>query len=160
MAVWTVFEPEEMDDARSGDWAEAVVFVPERFTWSALLFAPLVLLRYRLWLALIVYGAAQAALAAAMHAFDIDDGLVLLLITNAAVAVFLPGLRRAKLSRAGYDEAGAVVATRLEAAEQRYFAARTGGASSAPRTSMPRRMDPPARAGQGPILGLFPEASR
>lgn len=159
MAVWTVFEPEELEDARAGDWAEAVVFVPERFAWSALPFAALVLLRHGLWLALIGYVAIQAALAASLHALDVDDGLVLLVIVNLAVAVLLPGLRRAKLLRTGYEEVGAVVAPNLEAAEQRYFAARTGTPLVAG-TSLPRRMDAPARADRAPILGLFPEASR
>lgn len=160
MAVWTVFEPEELEEARTGDWAEAVVFVPERFAWSALLLAPLALLRHGLWLALIGYVVIQAGLAAALHALDVDDGLALLIIVNLAVAVLLPGLRRAKLLRAGYEEVGAVVAPNLEAAEQRYFAARMGGASTLSGTSLPRRTDPPSRADRVPILGLFPEASR
>ncbi|WGD29285.1 DUF2628 domain-containing protein [Ancylobacter sp. WKF20] len=160
MAVWTVFEPEELEEARTGDWAEAVVFVPERFAWSALLLAPLVLLRHGLWLALIGYVAIQAALGAALHVLDVDDGLALLIIVNLAVAVLLPGLRRAKLLRTGHEEVGAVVAPNFEAAEQRYFAARMGSASTLSATFLPRRTDPPSRADRAPILGLFPEASR
>ncbi len=62
MAVWTVFEPDEAKDGAAptlAQWAERVVFVREKFSWLSILFAPLVLLRHRLWLALIVYIALQ-----------------------------------------------------------------------------------------------------
>src|SRR5262249_8172381 len=54
MAVYTVHEPPR----RNGDafaHTERFTFVRDGFAWPAFLFAPLWMLRYRLWLALIVY---------------------------------------------------------------------------------------------------------
>ncbi|TCK29967.1 uncharacterized protein DUF2628 [Ancylobacter aquaticus] len=165
MAVWTVFEPEEGDAARTTlRWADGFVFVPERVSWSALLLAPLVLLRHRLWLAFIVYVLAQGAVIAAILVLDLEDrAFALLLVANVAVAVGLPGLRRAKLVGKGYEEAGCVVAQKLEAAEQRYFDARLGEVAVA-RLPLPpvggARINAAARPAQAVVLGLFPEAAR
>jgi hypothetical protein len=64
-------------------------------------------------------------------------------------------LRRWTLLRAGWREAGIVVADDLETAEQRYFARRVEGAAG----SEPAWSDAPAPrlrpAGRG-VLGLFP----
>ncbi len=172
MAVWTVFEPEAADEARTAhQWAEGLVFVPERISWSALLLAPLVLLRHRLWLALVVYLLAQGALLAAIRLLGLDGNAgVLLLVANVAVAVMLPGLRHARLAARGFEEAGTVVAPKLEAAEQRYLDARLGGASlvplARPRLDAPAgergasSVSPPARPAEPAVLGLFPEARR
>lgn len=165
MAVWTVFEPGEVDEARTTlQWADGFVFVPERMSWSALVLAPLVLLRHGLWLALIAYLVVQGGLFAAIHVLDLDStAFALLLVVNVAVAVQLPGLRRARLALRGFEETGCVVAPTLEAAEQRYFDARLAG-TSAPVLPLPApgaaRVHAPARRVESTVLGLFPEASR
>lgn len=161
MAIFTVFEPEDADAASSfAQWAEGVALVPERLTWTAIPFAPLVLLAHRLWLALFGYALVQALIAGAVLWFALtSDALVLLLLTNVAVALLLPGLRRAKLVAAGYDEVGVVVAPSLEAAEQRYVEARLGG-GSALRASAERYPLAAHPSPERPVLGLFPEASR
>ncbi|UOK72224.1 DUF2628 domain-containing protein [Ancylobacter polymorphus] len=165
MAVWTVFEPEEAETRRSTpQWADGFVFVPERLSWSALLLAPLVLLRHRLWLAFVGYALLQAAVILAVSVLDLPDrALVLLLAGNIAVSVGLPGLRRSKLLAQGYEEAGCVVAPKLDAAEQRYFDARLGDVA-APRPFLPpmggARAPAGARPAEAGVLGLFPEASR
>ncbi|QFR33941.1 DUF2628 domain-containing protein [Ancylobacter sp. TS-1] len=167
MAVWTVFEPHGADEADTTlRWAEGFVFVPERTAWSALLLAPLVLLRHGLWLALVLYLFVQGAVVAGVLALDLDfEALALLLVANVAVAVQLSGLRHASLAARGYEEAGSVVAARLEAAEQRYFDARLagtgGGASFLPVALWSRSPVPsPVRRSEPAVLGLFPEASR
>lgn len=165
MAVWTVFEPPGADEAGTTlRWAEGFVFVPERTAWSALLLAPLVLLRHRLWLALFAYALVQAGVAAAVFALDLGlSALVLLLVANLAVAVQLAGLRGAKLAARGYEEAGTVVAPRLDAAEQRYFDARLAprGASPAlPSVRANAAGSVPLRRAEPAVLGLFPEAGR
>jgi len=161
MALWTVFEP-AADEASTTRWAEDVTFVREGFSWAALFFAPIVLLRHRLWLALIGYFLIQGALAATLFSLDTgSNAFVLFALTHVAVALMLPDLRRGKLYFRGYEESGAVVATSLEQAEQRYFESRLSGkpaaterlfASAAPANSS-RRAEPA-------VLGLFPEAGR
>lgn len=165
MTVWTVFEPDEDGERHTTlAWADGFVFVPERLSWSALLLAPLVLLRHRLWLAFIVYVLAQGVVIAAILGLDLPDrAFALLLVANIAVAVGLPGLRRAKLLGKGFEEAGCVVAPKLEAAEQRYFDARLGDIAVA-RVPLPpvggARINAAARPAQAGVLGLFPEAAR
>lgn len=162
MAVWTVFEPPGADEADTTlRWAEGFVFVPERLAWSALPLAPLVLLRHGLWLALFLYVLVQGAVLAGVFVLDLDSAaLALLIVANLAVAVQLPGLRRAKLAARGYEEAGSVVAAGLEAAEQRYFEARLG---SPVHVGFPTSRGPassPLRRAEPAVLGLFPEAGR
>jgi len=163
MAVWTVFEPDEASDGLSAaQWADKVVFVRERLSWSSLLFAPLVLLRYRLWLGFVLYCVIQGLMALAVMHFELGSRVwPLFLLANLIVALELPGLRRRKLAFAGFEETAAVVAGTLEAAEQRYFDARLAGATRQPMASWSEPLATPARASTaGPILGLFPEAGR
>ncbi|MCS0495115.1 DUF2628 domain-containing protein [Ancylobacter sp. MQZ15Z-1] len=158
MAIWTVFEPDEAE-ATTERWAQKVAFVREGFSWSALFFAPLVLLAHRLWLGLLAYLAIQGALLGTVYLLDVDsDALVLLALTHLAVALMLPDLRRGKLLLWGYEETGAVAARRLEEAEQRYFEARLN-AVPAPRET-PAAAPLPARPAAADVLGLFPEAGR
>ncbi|MCJ8144444.1 DUF2628 domain-containing protein [Ancylobacter sp. A5.8] len=149
MAVWTVFVPDEGDNALVGaQWAEQVVLVREKFSWLALLFAPLVLLRHRLWLAVLGYVAFQGGLAFAIHQLQLGDaGDVLYAFAHLVVAFELPALRRAKLTAHGYEEVGALIAPTLDAAEQRFFDGQAGG--------VPLRTRTPSRT----VLGLFPEAT-
>ncbi|MGA0561982.1 DUF2628 domain-containing protein [Ancylobacter sp. VNQ12] len=166
MTIFTVFEPENADAASSlAQWADGVALVPERLIWTAIPFAPLVLLAHRLWFALLGYALVQGLIVGAVLWFDLtSDALVLLPLTNVAVAVLLPGLRRAKLAAAGYEEVGVVVAPSLEAAEQRYIEARLGGVSfgGSARAPLPAERYALAAhpASERPVLGLFPEASR
>jgi len=167
MAVWTVFEPDEASDGLNvRQWADKVVFVRERLSWSALPFAPLVLLRHRLWLAFVVYCVFQALVAFGTMYFELDYAWPLFLIAHLVVALELPDLRRRKLSFSGYDETAAVVASTLEGAEQRYFDARLAGATRQPAASWSEPLGTPARENAprattaGPVLGLFPEAGR
>lgn len=163
MAVWTVFEPDEASDALNvAQWADRVVFVRERLSWSALPFAPLVLLRHRLWLGFVLYWVFQGLIGLAIVHFELGSkAWPLFLLANLIVALELPGLRRRKLAYIGYEETAAVVAGTLEAAEQRYFDARLSGATRQPMASWNEPLVAPARASTaGPVLGLFPEAGR
>ena len=163
MAVWTVFEPDEASDGLNvRQWADKVVFVRERLSWSALPFAPLVLLRHRLWLAFVVYCLFQGLVGFSVMYFELGSSAwPLFLIAHLIVALELPGLRRRKLSFAGYDETAAVVASSLEGAEQRYFDARLSGATRQPAASWAEPLAAPSRPStSGPVLGLFPEAGR
>ncbi|MDQ0511155.1 hypothetical protein QOZ99_002051 [Angulomicrobium amanitiforme] len=165
MTVWTVFEPDGADEtANTLAWADGVVLVPEKLSWSAILLAPLVLLVHRLWLALIGYVLLQGLIGFAASQLELERGVPLLaLLVNIAVAIALPSLRRSSLGWRGFEEAGAVAAPTLEAAEQRYFEARLGGAGLRPLArspGSPLAVTPVPRPTAGPVLGLFPEAGR
>lgn len=170
MAVWTVFEPDEAKDGAAptlAQWAERVVFVREKFSWSSILFAPLVLLRHRLWLALLAYIVLQGLIAFALTSVDLSGSAALLFfLPNLLVAFELSDLRRAKLAWRGYDELGAVVAPNAEAAERRFFegwlSASPGMAAGAHGIGFAGPMRAPvgpASAASNPVLGLFPEAN-
>jgi len=93
--------------------------------------------------------------------FDLtSDALVLLLLTNIAVAILLPGLRRGKLVALGYEEVGMMAAPSLEAAEQRYIEARLGGGRLRAPSSVAAGHLTRASVSERPVLGLFPEAGR
>lgn len=169
MAVWTVFEP---DAAKDGNWsvprwAERLVFVREKFSWTSLILAPLVLLRHRLWLAFVVYLVAQALIGGALAVLELDPAAgVLGFLPNLLVALSLPDLRRRKLAWRGYDELGAVVAPDLDAAERRFLSgwlasAPFGGFAGSEAARPALRVAPSAPAtpaAANPVLGLFPEA--
>ena len=55
MAVYTVHEPLPRDGARSAPEPERFVFVRDGFSFWALLFGPLWMLRHRMWLVLLGY---------------------------------------------------------------------------------------------------------
>src|SRR5258708_28604881 len=61
MTVYMVFEPPRRG-ADPVKHAERIVFIRDRFSWSAFLFAPLWMLWRRLWLVLIGYVVVIAAL--------------------------------------------------------------------------------------------------
>lgn len=162
MAIFTVYESEEAAEASSlAEWSEGVALVPERVIWTAIPFAPLVLLAHRLWLAFFGYALVQGLIVGAVAWFDLtSDALVLLLLTNIAVAILLPGLRRGKLVARGYEEVGMMAAPSLEAAEQRYIEARLGGVRLRAPSSVAAGHLTRASVSERPVLGLFPEAGR
>jgi hypothetical protein len=157
MTVYMVFEPPraEGDPVRR---AERIAFVRDRFAWSAFLFAPLWMLRHRLWLAFIGYGVVVAAIAAALgyagaRAGSIDLALVLI---NLLVGIEAGTLRRRSLVRRGWRDLGIVMGDDLEAAERRFFDTYTGPSTARGETIV--APPPPLRPGPaGDVIGLFPQ---
>jgi Protein of unknown function (DUF2628) len=155
MAVYTVHEPpRRTDDALAH--TERFTFVRDGFSWPAFLFAPLWMLRYRLWLALIVYLLVVSALGAATRVLGDGDWLLAIsLLVSLLVGFESSSLRRYGLARRGWKTLGVVVGDDLEAAERRFFDAwATGGV---PWSATPPAAGPAAPAPSGPIIGLFPE---
>jgi Protein of unknown function (DUF2628) len=154
MAVYTVHEPlRRNDDALAH--TERFTFVRDGFSWPAFLFAPLWMLRYRLWLALIVYLLVGFGLGAATRAFGDGDWLIgISLLVSLLVGFEASTLRRYGLARRGWKTLGVVVGDDLEAAERRFFDAWAAG--GVPRPATPPA-GPAAPAPSGPIIGLFPE---
>jgi hypothetical protein len=162
MTVYMVFEPRDAggDSMRR---AERTMFVRDRFAWSAFLFAPLWMLRHRLWLAFVGYGVVVVAAIAALR-FAGARGSALLLalaLIHVLVGIEAATLRRRSLVRRGWRELGIVIGDDLEAAERRFFdsdaaslAARGEVVAEAPRSPAPPPMRP---APAGDVLGLFPQ---
>lgn len=159
MAIWTVYLPEVAGDTEVRA-AERAVFVPERFSWLALWAAPVVALGHRLWLVALAYGLVAALLALSVAWFDLPLAVVLAVIAgfNVLVALELPSMRQRQLLRAGYEEAGVVVARARDGAERRFFEGWTHiqplparpviAASSAPRGQAAARVG---------VIGAFPD---
>jgi hypothetical protein len=160
MAVYTVHEPPLRGGTTSPD-PERFVFVRDGFSFWALLFGPVWMLRHRMWLVLIGYMAMMAGIAALLQ----FSGLARVGPTVWTLLALLIGfeagtLRRFTLRRRGFNNIGVVVGDDLELAERRFFDAwvrKSGpgesnargrsGAPAAPHTPHP---DPH-------VLGLFPE---
>ncbi len=161
MTVYMVFEPPRAD----GDpvrRAERIRFVRDRFTWSAFLFAPLWMLRHRLWLALVGYLVVVAAATVGLGyaGARLSAIVVVLALIHLLIGVEAATIRRASLMRRGWRDLGVAIGDDLEAAERRFFdsyAARSAarGETLAPPPPAP---PPPLRAGPaGDVIGLFPE---
>jgi hypothetical protein len=161
MTVYMVFEPPRAggDPVRR---AERMRFVRDRFTWSAFLFAPLWMLRHRLWLALVGYVVAVPAVMPALWLAGGRAGSLLLALAmiHLLVGIEAATFRRRSLSRRGWRDLGIVIGDDLEAAERRFFdayAARAG-ARGEPVAPVPPAPPPPLRPGPaGDVVGLFPQ---
>jgi hypothetical protein len=160
MTVYMVFEPPRAD----GDAvrrAERIRFVRDRFTWSAFLFAPLWMLRHRLWLAFIGYGVVVAAVAAAAAYAGLRLGPIALALglINLLVGIEAASLRRRRLVRRGWRDRGIVIGDDLEAAEHRFFDryvyTETTREMESALAAASRPPVPPASAPD--VVGLFPQ---
>ncbi|WP_062015235.1 DUF2628 domain-containing protein [Aureimonas sp. AU4] len=147
---WRVFEREAAREP-----SETARFVPERFSWAALVLPPLWLARHRLcwWAAgALVLEIAFPALGALSAAPGIGGLLSLLL--GLLVALEGPGLRARRLERRGWRERAAFEARDLPEAEILYYGRGrrfegTGGETPTPVAVLPPRpartlFDPPS----------------
>jgi hypothetical protein len=157
LKTYIVFEPE---NARAGDGGDRTEFVREKFSWAALFFAPLWLLFNRLWLAFVLFCAAELLIACAVYFLGLTGfvGAAALILPPLIVAFESAQLQRFRLLQKNYREADVVTADDLENAERRYFE----------RRKLPVRdsMSPPPasfadkpRAAQS-VIGLFPVRGR
>jgi hypothetical protein len=157
LRTYLVFEPAGV--GRSEESANATRFVREKFYWLALLFALPWLLWHRLWIALFGWLMALALLAGVAYALDLPPTAVVALMMLPSLVVAFEGseLRRRKLLRAGYRDAGVATGASLEEAERRFFAGWTPRAD----VRQPPAAPPPARdlpsAPPRSVIGLFPE---
>jgi hypothetical protein len=155
MAVYTVHEPSRRNDDALAH-TERFVFVRDGFSWPAFLFAPLWMLRYRLWLAFVVYLLVVFALGAATRVLGAGDWvLAIALLVSVLVGFEASTLRRYGLARRRWNTVGVVVGDDLEAAERRFFDAWAAG--RVPRPAPTPAAGPAVPAPTGPIIGLFPE---
>lgn len=161
MRLWTVHEPR--NPANAGERADRTVFVKDGFSWPGLIFPLPWLLIQRLWLGTLVFVliAAAAALAGARLPLTENAGLLLALIANLFVGFEGNDMRRRKLDRLRFVQAGSVLARDRAEAEAIFFAARgdaapdTDLAGQAPPSS--GRSVPVSRTAGSEVLGLFPQ---
>ena len=162
MKTYLVFEPSS--GGRTSATAERVVFLREKFYWSALFFAPIWLLLNRLWLGFIFWCAAVALILAGVKTLGLDvvSSTLVLAVPSLIVAFEGTALKTFKLLHKGFREADVVLAEDLQAAERRFFERWKTPAERAIFTPPP---PPPASLPEAPhssnpVLGLFPEPWR
>lgn len=159
MATYTVLTRTAPADTAE-QAAARTVFVREKFSWATLFFAPLVLLRFRLWLVFAAYVAVALLIGFAQYSGGLSDavGSVAMAGFNLILAFELPRLRQRKLERLGYEEAAVVVAVDREDAEHRFFSA-WNDLFPAPRGAAGLPVIRPAAAGgTHGVIGAFPGA--
>jgi hypothetical protein len=161
MAVYTVHEPLSRNGATSVPEPERFVFVRDGFTFWALLFGPLWMLRHRMWLVLLGYIALAVGLSMVVR-LNASDKLGFAVWWLIALLIWFEAatLRRFTLRRRGYRNIGIVVGDDLELAERRFFdawvrqdATAASGPGGAPALAAALRMSQP----NSDVLGLFPE---
>ena len=156
MKTYLVFEQAEA--GRTVNAAERVLFVREKFFWLALILPLFWLLWHRLWVGLLGWIGAVVIIGGIIWALNLDQITAAAASLSPALVVALEGteLRRRKLLRQGFREAGVVVADDLEDAERRFFArwlAREETLRPAPSGPVPPLPPLP----QTSVIGLFPE---
>jgi hypothetical protein len=171
MPVYTVHAPDATDASVVA--ADKFTFVRDGFhVWAALL-APLWLARHRLWLALIGWIAAAAAIEVAMARLGAGRGAMF--FADVLIALLMgfeaASLQRWTLPRRNWRQLDIVVADDEEAAERRFFdrwTAKQRGLgndqSAVDRGGPPPTRDVPGQpfskptsAPQSEIIGLFPQ---
>jgi hypothetical protein len=164
MSVYTVHEPPLRAGADAPD-VERFAFVRDGFSWWAFLFAPLWMLRHRMWLVLIGYVVVAGAIEIPVRlsgAPAIAASLIGILL-GLLVGFEASTLRRFTLNRRGWKNLGVVSGDDLEDAERRFFDAwlqRRNSRSNGPHAPMPgpAAVAPHRRGPLGSdVIGLFPE---
>jgi Protein of unknown function (DUF2628) len=157
MAIFTVHAPPRADQSALD--AERFVFIRDGFHLWAMLFAPLWMLRWRLWLVLLIYVLGVSAvelllwlLSAPAQTHFLVEVLIALLIGFEAAT-----LRRWTLRRRGWIELDVVGGENTEAAERRFFDGWVASADAQPPAAPPPPAAPIRRPLASDIIGLFPE---
>jgi hypothetical protein len=161
LKTFVVYEPV---NASAPDSAERTVFVREKFSWTALLFAPLWLLLNRLWLAFVIFCAVEILIVCAFYLLGVGGipRFAAVLLPWLVVAFESAQLKRFRLQRKEYREADVVIASDLESAERSYFERRKLAPMSRPKSAPPAKPAslPKARSAENSVLGLFPSPWR
>jgi len=119
MTLFTVLEPPDGDP-------DKVAFLPEGFSWGALVFTFFWALFHRLWFVAALVFAGFTLLNVAVQLNLLGSAIASLLQIGVGVILGFEGrsLQVMALERAGYRRAGLIQATEHEAAELSYFAGR------------------------------------
>jgi Protein of unknown function (DUF2628) len=158
MSVYTVHEPPQRFVAAPD--VERFAFVRDGFSFWAFLFAPLWMLRHRMWLVLIGYVLILGGLEIVVRMFGgsmlVGGGISFLV--SLLVGLEAGTLRRFTLNRRGWNNVGVVSGDDLEDAERRFFDAWVRRAAVPPVAPATAPSAPMPRMAQAPdVVGLFPE---
>ncbi len=158
MSVFTVHAPPPRRGEPDSD-PTRFAFVRDGFSVWAFLFAPLWMLRHRLWLAFFAYLVVVAVVQVALMALGTPDGVKIAVGVLLALLVGFEAasLRRWTLSRRRWQSLGVVVADDLEAGERRFFDA---WMAEGRRPGVPAAAAPTGRTANGAppdVVGLFPQ---
>ncbi|HSO47155.1 MAG TPA: DUF2628 domain-containing protein [Rhizobiaceae bacterium] len=150
MAAYTAYLPPDgsLEDAR---------FVAGRFSWFALLFAPVYLLWHRLWYAFALWLLVTIGIAVIGATLGGQLSLPLSLLPSLFLAIEGPQLIRARLERLGWREAATVQAANAAEAELRFF---HGPGQPLPEMQKPAPVLPLTATAARPAeasLGIFPQ---
>src|SRR5260370_23552691 len=126
MPTFAILEPPQ-DGQTAAELADRFIFLHERFNVGAFLFAPLWMMRHRLWLVLIFYLVGMGLIAYGLRVSGAGWLVVALVF---ALVHLLAGLEAATLVRRtrirhGRRESGVVIADDLDLPERRFFRHRT-----------------------------------
>ena len=164
MSVYTVHEPPSRAGTAASD-VERFAFVRDGFSWWAFLFAPLWMLRHRMWLVLIGYVVVVGVIEipVKLSGAPAFAASVIGLLLGLLVGLEAGSLRRFTLNRRGWKNLGVVSGDDIEDAERRFFDAwlqRTNSTPGVPRAPTPGSASA-APIWRGPsgsaVIGLFPE---
>ena len=150
MAIYTVHLPVKARDAV--DMADNTRFLRDGFSWGALVFGPLWLLRQRLWLELFFYIVVAGLILLAQKLWGLEEAAALALLALINLLLGLEGLKLVgdKLDRRKFDCCDIVAGSRRDDIERRFFArwgALPSVAATPPQTSAPSVAVLPASGG-------------
>lgn len=162
MKVFTVHEPPDA----GGNRLERIAFVKEGFCWPALFVPAIWLIWRRMWWVLLGWLALAVAIGMTgelVPEAEFTVGVVSLVFTF-WFALEANALRRWSLGRKGWRMVDIAAGADRESAEQSFFQ-RLARARSPARAATPGRVPPgrvppvprPAKPGQEPVIGLFPQ---
>jgi hypothetical protein len=140
--------------------AERCAFVRDSFSWGAFFFAPLWLLRHRLWLAFLGWLAATILLWGTSYGLGLSSSATFWCYVAIAAFLGLEGamLRSASLRRHGFDLADIVASESRDDAERIFYTRwLTGTAPQPPSAPLFRRVTPAAPKSER-VIGVFPDA--
>jgi Protein of unknown function (DUF2628) len=162
MAVYTVHQPPLKKYENAPD-PDRFVFVRDGFSFWAMLFGPLWMLRHRMWLILIGYVVVVIAMHFALRSIGAPTsvstvaGFLLALL----IGIEAGTLRRFTLARRRFRNVGVIVGDNQDTAEQRFFDSWIRGEVLSPPVraaalppSASRR--PPSSSPE--VIGLFPQS--
>jgi Protein of unknown function (DUF2628) len=160
MSIYTVHAPPPQADDTAPD-AERFVFVRDGFYFWAFVLAPLWMLRWRLWLVLLIYVLGMSVLEVGLWLIRAPalTHMVVELLIALLIGFEAATLRRWTLRRNRWTELGIVAGANGETVERRFFDAWTAQPDKSIAPAAPPPPSPPIRVppAASDIIGLFPE---